>query len=67
MGGLFGGPKTPTLPPPPAPPQRSDAEIQAEGTATRRRLASARGRASTILSAGQATDTPSAKRVLLGE
>ena len=63
MGGLFGG----SAPPPPPAPKRSDAEIQAEAQGARRQRSLAKGRASTILTKGDVTNAPTAKKVLLGE
>ena len=64
----FGG-GTPTVQPAPAPPTRSDAEIQAAALAERQRRASAVGRAATIKTSGRGVVdevTPTIK-TLLGE
>jgi len=66
MGGLFGSPKQPALPPIPPPPGRSDADIQADASAERRQRTLARGRASSILTKKDETTGASAKKVLLG-
>lgn len=65
MGGLFGGgQQKQQVPPLQEPPKKSDAQVQAEGTASRRRLSASRGRASTILNTGE--ETTSAKKKLFG-
>ena len=51
----------------PAPPTRSDAEVQEAALQERRRRANARGRASSILTSGQGVESaPTAKVRLLG-
>ncbi len=67
MGGLFGGGDKPAPPPPPAPPTRSDEEVQAAARAERLRRSAAQGRASTIQTGGQGSDTSgAAAKTLLG-
>lgn len=55
-------------PPPPPPPAASDADAVAAGTAERKRLRAASGRAATILTggAGDLTPAPTAAKTLLG-
>jgi hypothetical protein len=64
MGGLFGGGVAPTPIAPPAPPSRSDADVQAEALATRQRRAAATGRTETILSSGADEENVTAKKLL---
>jgi len=66
MGGIFGSPSTPAPIAPPAPPKRSDAEVQTAAREERLRRSKAQGRASTVLTGGQGVDTagPAAKTLL---
>lgn len=53
MGGLFGGSSAPAPIAPPAPPTRSEADIQAAALEARKRRAAATGRSETIKTSGQ--------------
>ena len=64
MGGLFGGSSAPTPIAPPAPPTRSDAEIQAAALEARQRRAGATGRTETVLSTGADEENKTAKKLL---
>ena len=70
MGGLFGGPKAPPPPPPPTPPVEPPSMDEAKSARSREdELRKRAGRASTVLSQGDALSTNSAKtgtRKLLG-
>ena len=69
MGGLFGSNETKLVAPIiPAPPTRSDEEVQAAALRIRRQRAGAQGRASTILTGGQGVtdEIESRPKVLLG-
>jgi hypothetical protein len=64
MGGLFGGGATPAPIAPPAPPSRSDAEIQSAALATRLRRSAATGRTETIVSSGADEENITTKTLL---
>ena len=67
MGGLFSKPKMPAVQTPaPAPPDAGAPAVQEAATAERQRLAAARGRASTLLTATSDTVQPSGAKTLLG-
>jgi hypothetical protein len=64
MGGLFGGGATPAPIAPPAPPSRSDAEVQSAALAARQRRAQALGRTETIVSSGADEENTTTKTLL---
>lgn len=68
MGGLLGGGSdSPTIMPAPATPGKTDAQVQAEAAAERRRRAMAAGRESTILTSGLGVgDFTGGAKTLLG-
>jgi len=69
MGGLFGGGATPAIVEPPAPPTRSDAEVQQSALDERLRRARAVGRSATIKTSpsGVADADTGAAKTLLGQ
>lgn len=71
MGGLFSKPKIPTPQPQqiaaPPPPDVGTQAVQDAATSERQRLAGAKGRSSTILTATSDTVQPDAKKTLLGQ
>lgn len=68
MGGLFSSPKMPAAAPraAPAPPARSDAEVQGDMEAERRRRAAASGRATTLLAGTTDMAAGDRRKTLLG-
>ena len=70
MGGIFKSTPAPVAPlPPPATPKKSAAEVSAAEQDSRRRLAGAKGRTSTILTSAAGVDDAEVggKKTLLGQ
>ena len=70
MGGMFSSSPPPVAPPPPpAPPEKSAVEVRAAEQESRRRLAGAKGRTSTILTSAAGVDDAEVggKKTLLGQ